>query len=124
MRVFKSAWFGRFVRKQKIAADVLWDAVERAERGLIDADLGGGVIKQRIARPGAGKSKGYRTILIFRKGDKAVFVYGFPKSELGNIAGDELEQFKNAARSILALSEDQIRQLVECGQFEEVINHG
>ena len=124
MRVFKNAWFGRFVRKEKIAADVLWDAVERAERGLIDADLGGGVIKQRIARPGAGKSKDYRTIVIFRKGDKAFFVYGFPKSELGNIADDELEQFKNAAKSILALSDDQIRQLVECGQFEEVINHG
>ena len=88
MRVFRNAWFGRFVRKEKIAADVLWDAVERVDRGLIDADLGGGVIKQRIARPGAGKSKGYRTIVIFRKGDKAFFVYGFPKSELGNIAGD------------------------------------
>ena len=124
MRIFKNAWFGRFVRKEKISADSLWDAVERAERGLIDADLGGGVIKQRIARPGAGKSKGYRTIVIFRKGDKAFFVYGFPKSELGNIADDELEQFKNAAKSILALSEDQIRQLVERGQFEEVINHG
>ena len=124
MRVFKNAWFGRFVRKEKISADLLWDAVERAERGLIDADLGGGVIKQRIARPGAGKSKGFRAIVIFRKGDKAVFVYGFSKSELGNISDDELEQFKNATKSILALSDDQIRQLVECGQFEEVINHG
>ena len=62
--------------------------------------------------------------MIFRKGDKAFFVYGFPKSELGNIADDELEQFKNAAKSVLALSEDQLRKLVECGQFEEVINHG
>ena len=124
MRVFRNAWFGRFVRKEKISADLLWDAVERAERGLIDADLGGGVIKQRIARPGAGKSKGFRAIVIFRRGDKAFFVYGFPKSEFGNIADDELEQFKNAAKSILALSDDQIRQLVECGQFEEVINHG
>ena len=94
MRVFRNAWFGRFVRKEKIAADVLWDAVERVDRGLIDADLGGGVIKQHIARPGAGKSKGFRAIVIFRKGDKAFFVYGFPKSELGNIADDELEQFK------------------------------
>ena len=86
--------------------------VERAERGLIDANLGGGVIKQRIARPGAGKSKGYRSIVIYRKGEKAFFVYGFPKSELGNIRDDEEEQFKKAAKSILALSDDQIRQLM------------
>ena len=52
--VFRNAWFGRFARKGKISAAALWEAVERAERGLIDADLGGGVIKQRISRPGAG----------------------------------------------------------------------
>ena len=124
LRVFKNAWFGRFARKDKISADLLWEAVERAERGLIDADLGGGVIKQRIARPGAGKSKGYRSIVIYRKGEKAFFVYGFPKSELGNIRDGEEEQFKKAAKSILALSDDQIRQLIENGQFEEVMNHG
>ena len=121
MRVFKNAWFGRFARKEKISADVLWKAVERAENGLIDADLGGGVIKQRVARPGEGKSKGYRSILVYRKGDKAFFVYGFPKSELDNIRDDEEAQFKRAAKSILALTDVQIRQLIENGQFEEVM---
>ena len=105
MRVFKNAWFGRFARKRKISEEVLWDAVDRAEKGLVDADLGGGVIKQRIARPGEGKSKGYRSIVLYRKGDKAFFVYGFPKSDLGNIRGDEEEQFKKAAKLILALSD-------------------
>ncbi len=124
MRVFKNAWFGRFARKEKISADVLWEAVDRAERGLIDADLGGGVIKQRIARPGEGKSKGYRSIVIYRKEDKAFFVYGFPKSEMSNIRDDEEEQFKKAAKFILALSDDQIRQLIEGGQFEEVMKDG
>ncbi|MEK9931654.1 MAG: type II toxin-antitoxin system RelE/ParE family toxin [Rhodospirillaceae bacterium] len=124
MRVFKNAWFGRFARKKKISEEVLWDAVDRAEKGLVDADLGGGVIKQRIARPGEGKSKGYRSIVLYRKGDKAFFVYGFPKSDLGNIRGDEEEQFKKAAKLILALSDDQIRQLIENGQFEEVKKDG
>ena len=124
MRVFKNAWFGRFARKRKISEEVLWDAVDRAEKGLVDADLGGGVIKQRIARPGQGKSKGYRSIVLYRKGDKAFFVYGFPKSDLGNIRGDEEEQFKKAAKLILALSDDQIRQLIENGQFEEVKKDG
>lgn len=98
--------------------------MERAEKGLIDADLGGGLIKQRIARPGAGKSSGYRSIVIYRKENKAFFVYGFPKSDLGNIRDDELEQFKKAAKYILALSEDQIRKLIEIGQFEEVTKDG
>ena len=124
MRVFKNAWFGRFARKENISAEVLWEAVDRAEKGLVDADLGGGVIKQRIARPGEGKSKGYRSIVLYRKGDKAFFVYGFPKSDLGNIRDDEQEQFKKAAKLILALSDEQIRQLIENGQFEEVNKDG
>ena len=124
MRVFKNAWFERFARKEKISAESLLDAVVRAEKGLIDADLGGGVIKQRIARPGAGKSAGYRSIVIYREGKKAFFVYGFPKSNLGNIRDDEVEQFKKAAKSILALSDNQIRKLIESGQFEEVTTNG
>jgi hypothetical protein len=124
LRVFKNAWFGRFARKEKISAEVLWEAVDRAEKGLVDADLGGGVIKQRIARPGESKSKGYRSIVLYRKGDMAFFVYGFPKSDLGNIRDDEQEQFKKAAKSILALSDEQIRQLIENGQFEEVNKDG
>jgi hypothetical protein len=124
LRVFKNAWFGRFARKEKISVEVLWEAVDRAEQGLVDADLGGGVIKQRIARPGESKSKGYRSIVLYRKGDKAFFVYGFPKSDLGNIRDDEQEQFKKAAKSILALSDVQIRQLIENGQFEEVKKDG
>ena len=74
MRVFKNAWFGRFARKEGISAAALWDAVGRAERGQVDADLGGGVIKQRIARPGEGRSKGYRSIVLFLKGERAFFV--------------------------------------------------
>ena len=124
MRVFKNAWFVRFARKRKISEEVLWDAVDRAEKGLVDADLGGGVIKQRIGRPGESKAKGYRSIVLYRKGDKAFFVYGFSKSDLGNLREDEQEQFKKAAKAKLALSDDQIRQLIENGQFEEVKKDG
>ncbi len=124
MRVFKNAWFGRFARKEKISADALWEAVERAEKDLIDANLGGGIIKQRIARPGAGKSKGYRSIVLYKQGERAFFVYGFPKSDLDNIRDDEEEQFKKAAKLILALTDEQIRQLIENGQFEEVMKDG
>lgn len=121
MNVFKNAWFGRFARKEKISADALWDAVERAEKGQIDADLGGGVIKQRIARSGEGKSKGFRSIILFRKGDKSFFVYGFPKSELGNIREDEEEQFKKMAKHVLALTNSQLNELIKNGHFEEIV---
>lgn len=66
MRIFKNAWFDRFSRKQGISDTALQEAIVRAERGLVDADLGGGVIKQRVARSGQGKSDGFRTIILFR----------------------------------------------------------
>ena len=121
MRVFKNAWFERFARKEKISAEALWEAVERAEQGQIDADLGGGVIKQRIARPGGGKSKGYRSIVLYRKDDKAFFVFGFPKSEQDNIREDEEVQFKKMAKQVLALTDEQLQRLIDNGQFEEVV---
>jgi len=123
LKVFKNAWFGRFARKEKISADALWDAIERAENGQIDADLGGGVIKQRIARPGESKSKGYRSIVLFRKGELSFFVYGFSKSELGNIREDEEAQFKKMAKYVLSLTDTQLSELIANGQFEEVIKN-
>lgn len=71
-RIFKTRWFERFARKEKIRELVLVEAVARAQKGQVDADLGGGVIKQRIARLGQGKSGGYRTIVFFRLGERAV----------------------------------------------------
>jgi len=121
LRVFKNAWFERFARKEKISAEALWEAVERAEQGQFDADLGGGVIKQRIARPGGGKSKGYRSIVLYRKDDKTFFVFGFPKSEQDNIREDEEVQFKKMAKRVLALTDEQLQLLIAKGQFEEVV---
>ena len=120
MRVFKSRWFQRFVRKEGIADAALRDAVARAERGQIDADLGGGVIKQRIARPGQGKSKSYRTIIFFQRGDKAFFEYGFAKSQRANIDDDEKEKYREAAKHVLALTEKYLAELLKRGDFVEV----
>ncbi len=122
-RVFKTRWFQRFARRGKIRDAVLLDAVARAEKGQVDADLGGGVIKQRIARPGQGKSGGYRTIILFKRGQRAVFVYGFAKSERENIDADEEKQFKEAARHVLQLTEKQITELVKEGDFVEANGH-
>jgi len=120
LRVFKNAWFQRFARKERIADTALCDALARAEKGQIDADLGGSVLKQRVARPGAGRSGGYRVILLFRAGDRALFAYGFAKSDRGNIGDDELVAFRQLAAEVLALSGEQLDALVAAGRFMEV----
>lgn len=122
MRVFKNAWFARFARRERISAHALLNAIARVEQGQIDADLGGGVIKQRIARPNEGKSKGYRSIILFRKGQRAFFVYGFAKNALGNIAEDEEAQFKKLAGHVLALTDAQLQLLLANEQFEEIVD--
>src|SRR6266516_2084742 len=111
VRILMSRWFPRFDRKEGVSNATLREAVKRAEKGQIDADLGGEVIKQRIARPGQGKSKGYRTIIYFRRGEKAFFVYGFAKSQRANIGDDEEDQFKEAAKHVLSLTERQLAEL-------------
>jgi hypothetical protein len=120
IKIFKTRWFHRFAVKELIEDSVLIDAIGRAEKGLIDADLGGGVIKQRIARPGRGKSGGYRAVIIFRVEDRAVFMYGFAKSERDNIRADEEKAFKEAAKHLLALTDNVLSELVKRGDLVEV----
>lgn len=124
MRIFKNAWFERFARKQKLDDAALRDAIQRAEQGLVDADLGGGVIKQRVARPGQGKSGGYRTIILYRQAHRAFFVYGFAKSHQSNISDDEKAAFKQAAQHILDLSQEHLVEMIRRGQFSEVEDDG
>jgi hypothetical protein len=123
VRVFKNAWFERFARKQNIADGALLEAVQRAERGLIDADLGGNVIKQRVARLGHGKSGGFRTIILYRAAERAFFVYGFAKSDRGSIGDDEEAAFRKAASFVLTLPEKHLSELINKGQFTEVYRH-
>jgi hypothetical protein len=85
-RIYANRWFAKVAAKEKISDATLAEAVHRAESGLIDADLGGGLIKQRLARQGSGKSGGYRSILIFRSGERAIFVFAFAKSDKANLS--------------------------------------
>jgi hypothetical protein len=112
--------FVRFARKAKLADKALREAVSEIERGLIHADLGGGVIKQRIARSGGGKSGGFRTIVLYRVKNRAVFVYGFEKSGQDNIGDDELREFRRLADKMLAYSDAEIGTAIEAGAVIEV----
>ena len=95
-------------------------AVDDAGRGLVDADLGGGVLKQRIARAGGGKSGGFRTIILFRAGERAFFVYGFAKNERDNIRDDELAAFKMLAAEMLTYDDAALAGALTVGALIEV----
>ncbi len=120
MQIFKTKWFAGFVRRERMSDRSLREAVRRAERGLVDADLGGGVIKQRVARPGKGRSGGYRVLMAYRPKLRAVFLYGFAKSERDNVKDDELATARDIARAWLAASTIQLAQAVADGLIEEV----
>jgi hypothetical protein len=124
MRVFMTKPFARFASRERIADEELCEAVRRAERGLIDADLGGGVIKQRLARAGQGKSGGFRSILLFRRGSKAFFVYGFAKSDQDNIRRDELKAFRKLAGEMLMLDDNALAAAVKNATIMEIEYHG
>ena len=119
-RIFKNGWFERFARKERIADASLREAVQRAESGLVDADLGGGVIKQRVARAGHGKSGGYRTLILFRQGDKAIFAFGFAKSAQANISKADLALLRHAASEALEWSAGELDRLVALGTLVEI----
>jgi hypothetical protein len=124
LRIFKTKFFVRFARKASLGDSALRKAIADAERGLIDADLGGGVIKQRVAREGEGKSGGFRTIVLFRSGERAFFVRGFAKNELDNIGEDELRAFKALAARMLAYDDAAIAVSLSSGTLTEVANDG
>lgn len=120
MRIFKTKLFARFARSERISGQSLVEAVKRARRGLVDADLGGGVIKQRIARLGQGRSGGYRVLIAYRQGTRSVFLYGFAKSERANIEDDELATARDIAKGWLEASQAQIAEAIENGLIQEV----
>jgi hypothetical protein len=120
VRIFKNTWFTRFADKEAISDDELKSIVGQLEAEQAEANLGGGVYKLRIARPGAGKSGGYRVIVVFRSEDKIFFRYGFAKSVRDNINKKELRNHKQAAKFLLALSNAQLDALVKTGQYTEI----
>jgi hypothetical protein len=124
VRIFKNKPFVRFARKAGLGDFELKRAIDDAERGLVDADLGGGVCKQRIARPGGGKSGGFRAIVLLRLGERAFFVHGFAKSTQGNIRDDELAAFKLLAAQMLTYDESAIAAALANGTLMEVKDDG
>jgi hypothetical protein len=120
VRIFKNKPFTRFVWKAGIGDALLCETIRDAERGLINADLGGDVIKHRIARIGRGKSGGFRALIVFRASARAFFVHGFAKNEKDNIEKSELVALKKLASELLAFDDETIARTVASGTLVEV----
>jgi hypothetical protein len=121
MRIFMTKWFARFAGAEGITGKSLLDSIARAEQGLIDADLGGGLIKQRVARPGKGRSGGYRAVIAYRLQHRAVFIYGLAKNDRGNFDENELETAREIASIWLPANAEQIIQGIREGSLIEVL---
>lgn len=113
MRILKLKAFARWARKEGLPDASLRAAVHETRRGLIGVDLGAGLFKKRVARPGEGKSGGYRTLIAADLRERWVFRYGFGKNERDDVDEDELRELKRLARCYLALSDDTIAMLLE-----------
>ncbi len=122
IEVFKTKWLARFARRERLDDANLRDAIDRAERGIVDADLGGGLIKQRVARAGQGRSGGYRMLLAYRSGERAVFLYGFAKNERENIESDELQTLREIGAGWLAADTKSIAKAISEDALQEVKN--
>ena len=121
MRVFKNTWFARFAGKEGITDRELMEVVDQLEAGQADADLGGDVYKVRIARPGEGKSGGFRVVVFFRSEERAFFVYGFAKSDRDNISQGELRAFKQRAKDALLMTDEHIMERLRNRTLIEVL---
>ena len=119
-RVFKTRGFNRWMRKTELTDQALCAAVSEMERGLIDADLGGGVVKKRVALPGRGKSGGARMLVATNRGNRWFFVFGFEKNDRANVSAKELEALQAVAADLLKLSSTQLDTHVEGEALQEI----
>ena len=123
-RILKTRYFDRWMRKTELSDVALTAAINEMEQGLIDADLGGGIVKKRVALPGRGKSAGSRTLVATNRGNRWFFVFGFEKSERANISPKELTALQLIATDLLKLSSVEIDVEVEKGALQEVGDEG
>jgi hypothetical protein len=124
MSVYKIKEFSKFARKADLGSAELLEAAKAVASGQWDADLGGGVFKQRIAREGGGKSGGFRTIILFKVGGHSFFVHGFAKNQMANITPKELKALKTLASTFLGLDAEALEKASAAGEIAEVRNDG
>jgi hypothetical protein len=123
MVIYKTRWFARWARKEGLSDKALRLAVEEMAQGLFEADLGGDLLKKRIARPGEGKRGGYRTLVATNRASRWIFVYGFAKNVRSNIDSDEELALKKLAATLLKLTPAALIKAQTAGEILEVNGH-
>ena len=118
--IYKTKTFARFARDERIDDNRLREAIERADRGLVDADLGGNLIKQRVARAGQGRSGGYRVLIAYRSPTFSAFLYGFAKKDRDNLDAGELNIVRELAQAWLRATPEILAKALRDGQLVEV----
>ena len=118
--VFKTRYFSRWMRKTELTDKALCQAVSEMRKGLIDAELGGGVVKKRVGLPGRGKRGGARTLLATNKGNKWFFVFGFEKNQRDNITDAELQALQDLAMDLLSHSNTDLSVALLDGTLQEI----
>jgi hypothetical protein len=113
-------WFKKWARKSKVNDEDLLDTISNLKDGLSTVDLGSNLFKVRVKREHGGKSSGFRTIIIYKKDEKAIFLYGFGKNEKDNINKTELLYFKKLGNDFLNLNQDEIEQLIDKKSLFEI----
>ncbi|MDA1090413.1 MAG: type II toxin-antitoxin system RelE/ParE family toxin [Proteobacteria bacterium] len=120
MKIYETKWFARWRRKQAIPDDALCTAVGEIEQGLSDGNLGGSLYKKRVPTLGRGKRGSYRTLLAFKAKNRAIFIFGFPKSARDNIDGKEERALKALAKELLGYDAKAIRKATKANELHEV----
>jgi len=118
--MFLTKWVGKWVRKTKLAESELVKAIDSIDCGSGSIDLGGGIHKVRIPRPGQGKSGGFRTIIAFHSGHRAAILFAFAKSDIPNIGQDDLVALRKSGQAILEMSDEEVQVALSRGFVVEI----
>jgi hypothetical protein len=117
MLKLKTKWFNKWANKNAIADQVLLETLKNLSDNLNAVNLGAGLYKVRTKKIGKGKSGGYRTLIAYKEADKAIFIYGFSKTEKDNLENDELRSFKKLAKDLLKINKQEFDRQVNLGNF-------
>ena len=120
MLKLKTKWFNKWAKKNLISDDILLDTLKNIPNKLGVVDLGSGLYKVRTPKTGKGKSGGFRTIVVYREEYISIFVFGFSKTDKGNLNNQELKYFKKLSKDLLSITREEYMELVKLGDFVSI----
>ena len=121
MLKLKTKWFNKWAKKNALPDHALLETLEAVTNNLNAVNLGNGLYKVRTPTAGQGKSGGFRTLLVYKNMDRAIFVYGFAKSDQGSLGAKDLEYLKKLAKDLLQLREIELVRQIKLGHFFNLV---